>query len=313
MCRFERLICKKQLYIGFSLFILALVPRVVSLRVFLTPDEPNWMYRSIAFVMAILDGDFGATIHEGTPGGLPTQWVGTVSILGRYVIHRLGLVPFSASVAGGTTLPGYLEWLQGEPQNLLDILVAVRLSVAVVTSLGVLGIYMLVSKLFDTKTAILSALLLTMDPFYLAHSRVFHTDAVTSVFMILSALSLMLCFRERYICSPFKFPFLWRYAVLSGVFAGLALSGKSSALTAILFMGLSAILVYLFEVWQLREINPKTLSWFVIVLGLGMLTSAATFFLLWSSWLGKDTGSSFSEGLQMTLARGFIHWFFFSG
>jgi 4-amino-4-deoxy-L-arabinose transferase-like glycosyltransferase len=249
------------------------------------------MYRSIAFVMAILDGDFGATIHEGTPGGLPTQWVGTVSILGRYVIHRLGLVPFSASVAGGTTLPGYLEWLQGEPQNLLDILVAVRLSVAVVTSLGVLGIYMLVSKLFDTKTAILSALLLTMDPFYLAHSRVFHTDAVTSVFMILSALSLMLCFRERYICSPFKFPFLWRYAVLSGVFAGLALSRKSSALTAILFMGLSATLVYLFEVWQLREINPKTLSWFVIVLGLGVLTSAATFFLLWPAMWVDPVGT----------------------
>jgi len=291
MRRFERIVCRKQLYIGFGLFILALVPRVVSLRVFLTPDEPNWMYRSIAFVMAILDGDFGATIHEGTPGGLPTQWVGTASILGRYVIHRLGLVPFSASVAGGTTLPGYLEWLQGEPQNLLDILVAVRLSVAVVTSLGVLGIYMLVSKLFDTKTAILSALLLTMDPFYLAHSRVFHTDAVTSVFMILSALSLMLCFRERYICSPFKFPFLWRYAVLSGVFAGLALSGKSSALTAILFMGLSAILVYLFEVWQLREINPKTLSWFAIVLGLGMLTSAATFFLLWPAMWVDPVGT----------------------
>jgi len=260
MCRFERLICKKQLYIGFSLFLLALVPRVVSLQVFLTPDEPNWMYRSIAFVMAILDGDFGATIHEGTPGGLPTQWVG-------------------------------LEWLQGEPQNLLDILVAVRLSVAVVTSLGVLGIYMLVSKLFDTKTAILSALLLAMDPFYLAHSRVFHTDAITSVFMILSALSLMLCFRERYICSPFKFPFLWRYAVLSGVFAGLALSGKSSALVAILFMGLSAILVYLFEVWQLREINPKTLSWFVIVLGLGILTSAATFFLLWPAMWVDPVGT----------------------
>ena len=287
MYHFERIICKKQAYIGFSLFFLALVPRVVGLRVFLTPDEPNWIYRSVAFCTAIVDGDFGATIHGGTPGGIPTQWFGTMSIFVRYVIHRLGLVPFPASiVAGGTSLLGYLEWLQGEPQNLLDILVAVRLSVALVTSLGVLGVYILASKLFDAKMAMLSALLLTMDPFYLAHSRVFHTDAVTSVFMILSALSFMLCFRERYICSPSKSTFLWRYAVLSGVFAGLALSGKSSALTAILFMGLSALLIYLFEVWQLRKISSKTLSRFIIVLGLGILTSAATFFLLWPAmWL----------------------------
>ncbi len=292
MCRFERIICKKQAYIGFSLFLLALVPRVASLQVFLTPDEPNWMYRSVAFVMAILNGDLWATIHEGTPGGIPTQWVGAMSIWGRYVIHRLSLVPFPASaVAGGTSLSGYLEWLQGEPQNLLDILVAVRLSVAVVTSLGVLGIYILVSKLFDVKTAILSALLLTMDPFYLAHSRVFHTDAVTSVFMILSVLSFTLCFRERCICSPFKFTFSWRYAVLSGIFAGLALGGKSSALAVILFMGLSAILIYVFEIWILRRLDSKTLSWSVIVLGLGILISAATFFLLWPAMWADPVGT----------------------
>ncbi|MDH5781980.1 MAG: glycosyltransferase family 39 protein, partial [Dehalococcoidia bacterium] len=261
----------------------------MSLWVFLTPDEPNWMYRSIAFIIAILNGDFGATIHEGTPGGTPTQWVGAMSILSRYVIHHLGLVLFPTSIVGGTSLPGYLEWLQGEPQNLLDILVAVRLSVAVVTSLGVLGIYILAGKLFDAKTAMLSALLLIMDPFYLAHSRVFHTDAITSVFMILSALSFMLCFRERRTCS--KFPFLWHYAVLSGIFAGLALSGKSSALTAILFMGLSAVLIYLCEVWQLRKIDPKTLSWFVIALGLGILTSAATFFLLWPAMWVDPVGT----------------------
>ena len=282
MCRSEKINYRRQTYIGLGLFLLALVPRVASLRVFLTPDEPNWMYRSIAFAIAILDGDLGATIHEGTPGGLPTQWLGTISILGRYVIHRLDLVPFPVSaLASGTSLPAYLEWLQGDPQNLLDILVAVRLSVAVVTSLGIVGIYILASKLFDTKTAVLSALLLTMDPFYLAHSRVFHTDGVTSVFMILSALSFMLCFRKRCIGSPFKFPFLWRYALLSGVFAGLALSGKTSALTSVLFMGLSAALIYLFEIWQLRDINPKTLFWFVIVLGLGVLISIATFVLLW--------------------------------
>jgi 4-amino-4-deoxy-L-arabinose transferase-like glycosyltransferase len=293
MGHFERIIRKKQAYIGFSLFLVALVPRVVGLRVFLTPDEPNWMYRSIAFSIAILNGDLGATIHEGTPGGIPTQWLGAISILSCYVIHRLDLVPFPASTVagGGTSLLGYLEWLQGEPQNLLDILVAVRLSVALVTSLGVLGIYILARKLFHTKTAILSALLLTMDPFYLAHSRVFHTDAVTSVFMILSVLSFMFCFRERCMCSPFKFTFSWRYAVLSGIFAGLALSGKSIALVTILFMGLSAILIYLFGIWQLSKINPKTLSRLVIVLGLGMLISAATFFLLWPAMWVDPVGT----------------------
>jgi 4-amino-4-deoxy-L-arabinose transferase-like glycosyltransferase len=248
------------------------------------------MYRSIAFFTAILDGDLGATIHEGTPGGIPTQWIGAISILGRYVIHRSGLVPFPASaMASGFSLPAYLEWLQSEPQNLLDILVAVRLSVAVVTSLGIWGIYILVSKLFGAKTATLSALLLTMDPFYLAHSRVFHTDAITSVFMILSASSFMLSCRER--CLGSRFPFPWHYAVLSGIFAGLALSGKSSALSAVLFMGLSAVLIYLFEVWQFKKINPKILFRFAIFLGLGLLTSAATFFLLWPAMWVDPAGT----------------------
>jgi len=109
----------------------------------------------------------------------------------------------------------------------LDVLAAVRLPTVVLVSLAVVGIYLLLRRLFDDKIALLSAALVALDPFYLAYSRLLHHDALATTFITLSLLSLMV-YLERGRSRG--------YLLLSGLTAGLAFLSKASSLFLIPFM-----------------------------------------------------------------------------
>jgi hypothetical protein len=47
------------------LFILALLPRLLALDSFLTPDEYRWLGRSRDFLTAVLSKDWAATLQTG--------------------------------------------------------------------------------------------------------------------------------------------------------------------------------------------------------------------------------------------------------
>ena len=50
------------------LFGVALVPRVLALDVFLTPDEYRWLGRSRGFLAGLISGDWPATLQRGVAG-----------------------------------------------------------------------------------------------------------------------------------------------------------------------------------------------------------------------------------------------------
>ncbi|MFB0546901.1 MAG: ArnT family glycosyltransferase, partial [Anaerolineae bacterium] len=221
---------------GLALFLLALIPRALNLGLFLVPDEPRWMNRSIDFLRAILERDWGATSHAvapgmATPGGVPTKWAGSVGILIGYLGHRLGFGPsMDPPPTAGVNIEGFLTWLEARPQNLLDILVSVRLPIVLLTSLGVVMVYILARKLFNDKVAWLGAALLALDPFYLAHSRVLHTDALAALFMTLSVLSFIVYLDAERHPGLFGISLLPWPVLFSGVMSGLAFTTKSGTL-----------------------------------------------------------------------------------
>ena len=94
----------------------------------------------------------------------------------------------------------------------LDLLPYLRLPTGIITSVGIGGIYYLLSRLFSQRVALVAGLLLALDPMYLAHSRILYHDGLVTTFMTLSALALLL--------------YIWRSKqwalLLSGVCAGLA-------------------------------------------------------------------------------------------
>ena len=82
------------------LFISALLPRLCSIDRYITPDELNWVYRSVQFREALLDGRWGDTLNAGHPG-VTTTWLGALGISTQLAI-RPGM-----STSGSPIWPGY--------------------------------------------------------------------------------------------------------------------------------------------------------------------------------------------------------------
>jgi 4-amino-4-deoxy-L-arabinose transferase-like glycosyltransferase len=265
---------KENIAVGFFLFLVAFLPRVFGLNVFTTPDEYLWIERSGLFLEALLRADWAATFQVGHPG-LTTRWTGVLGILATY-LPRLQMASGqwlidsqpSASLRAGP----FQDLLADMSAHLPEVLAATRYPTAILTSVGVVGLYFLVRLLFGKRAALLSAVIMALEPFYLALSRVIHHDALSTTFMALSLLSFMVHLRKHR-------PFL--YLVLSGLTAGLAFLSKSPSLFLVPFTLLLSLGAY----WA-RKRRPWSLDWRrVAELGrdwaIGGLVAALVFVLLW--------------------------------
>ncbi len=204
-------------YLSLALiFALALLLRLAPGGRYVTPDEPAWVQRSIHFRQALVAGDLSALPETGHPG-VTTMWLGSLGVQ----IH-CWLDPDAATT--------HLNWLDGlaglSPENdaafgrLAFFLPAGRVLVALVTSLGVLGVLALSARLWGHRTAWVAALLLALDPFLIGHSGLLHVDGLLTTATTLSILALLLA-----VCPDQPAPYRW--AVLSGLLAGLAALTKT--------------------------------------------------------------------------------------
>jgi len=99
-----------------------------------------------------------------------------------------------------------------------------RVGVALFTWLCIAAIYLVVRLVWGREIAMLSLALLALDPFYLAHSRFLHLDAVLTGLMTLSVLSL-LASRQRPKGNRWQMLLL----LISGATGGMAIVQKSPA------------------------------------------------------------------------------------
>jgi hypothetical protein len=184
---------KENILVGFFLFLVAFLPRAFGLNVFITPDEYLWIERSGEFLAALLRADWAATFQVGHPG-LTTRWTGVLGILATY-LPRLQRASGQWLVDGhpstGLRAGPFQDLLADMSAHLPEVLAATRYPTAILTSMGVVGLYFLVRPLFGQRAALLSAVLMALEPFYLALSRIIHHDALSTTFMALSLLSFL--------------------------------------------------------------------------------------------------------------------------
>jgi len=173
------------------IFLLAFIPRAVGLGTGLTVDEPLWLRRAPEFIDAVLKGNFSGTYIVIHPG-VTVMWISGVFM-------KLFLQP-------GMDFPQHLA--------------VARFPVVLTTSLGIVLMFFLLRGLVSEKTATLASVLIALDPFYLAHSRFIHVDALVTTFMAVSLLSFLVWVRQ-----PQKSVFL----VTAGGFLGFALLTKQPA------------------------------------------------------------------------------------
>ena len=210
----------------------SLTLRLASLHSFLTIDEQLWALRARRFAEALRMGNLADTYQTHHPG-VVTMWLGAASI-------ALGIAD------GGNDLAG--------------IVFGARWLAALVNWAGLGLMCLLIARLFDRRVALVAALLISLDPFYLAHSRLLHLDALLTTFTTLSLLALLLHLR-----SPR--PKL-RWLLLSALCTALALLSKSPGL---LLLPFGALLIAAWGLWQRQPLHTgwRLLLWaFVVVLAI---------------------------------------------
>lgn len=248
------------LLLSLAIFILALLPRLVGLGRFAFPDEETWLERSLLFITGLARGDLMATWQNNHPGVVPMWGFGTALSLRAAVTGQLDQL-----VALSKTLP---------PAEVPALLSTAALFTALVTALGVVGVYLLTRRLLGNGVALLAALLVALDPFFLTHSRIVHLDGILAALMICSALAFLnfLVWRSR------------RFLIGSAVLWGLALLTKSPALFLIPFALLIAGLSYLLDTgWQIDGGELRRLA---LAFAVWLFVGWAVFLLLWpAAWL----------------------------
>jgi 4-amino-4-deoxy-L-arabinose transferase-like glycosyltransferase len=214
----------------------ALAARLPALGKFLTPDEFLWVDRSRNFLAGLLNPGFvcesllqhtgpgqaeglACTLRTGHPG-VTTMWTGSLGILLRYLADGLPGSLFDYTVALST--------------NPLDVrlIVPERLPSVVFIGLAVALMAWLIGRLFrDVRVGLVGGLLIALDPFHIALSRVIHHDALAATFVTLALLTALLYWTRH--------QSRW-WLVASGICGGLAFLSKSSSLILNVFILLVA-------------------------------------------------------------------------
>jgi hypothetical protein len=266
------------------LFLAGLLPRLVALATFLTPDEYRWLGRSRNFLAGIVSGDWAATLQTGHPG-VTTMWTGSLGILYNY---------WTRSPAAPDDLLAFVEQVSAEPLDVAYI-APMRLPTVLLMALLVVAFYVLVSHLFgDRRVGATAALLLALSPFHIALSRVLHHDALATAFMTLSLLPLL-----GYWLKGWSGPWL----VLSAVAAGLSFLSKSSAM---FLMPFCALLGLFWAGRRWRRGDWHGWSDFRRLVVVGLLWGAVawlTVFLLWPAmWVNPLEALESMFGLSLQYA-----------
>ncbi len=278
------------------LFVVALLPRLVAMGQYITPDELNWVHRSVLFHHALGQGRWAETLTTGHPGVI-TTWLGALGIQ-----IQLCLRPSDSAAYEWIT---HLAWLAPEntaafPQ-LATFLSAGRMAVAVMNSLGLVFIFWLARKLMGFWLAAGFVFLLALDPFVAGLSGLLHVDGLMTTFTTISLLALAVVFTGGEKGD-------WWLTAVSGAAAGCAILTKSAALSLLPFVALAFGVGLI--VWRSRwqKLVRLGLVWLVAMMGVQFLLLPA----LWAAPVGTyETiiGTIFHE-TEEVLPRTFFMGFY---
>jgi hypothetical protein len=173
---------------------------------------------------------------------------------------------------------------------------------AVLSSIFVVVFFVLTRRLLDNRVAIVAALLLALGPFHIALSRVLHTDAIITTFMVLSVLAVI-----GYWFKGWR----WYWLIISGFLAGLAFLTKPVGW----FLLPNFAMLWLFSLvyhWQMAKVEKFSLLQKPIQDGLlWCITLIATQFLLFpASWVSplEIFGNIFGASSDLAF-EGHLHFF----
>ncbi|MEX1997143.1 MAG: DUF6212 domain-containing protein [Candidatus Andersenbacteria bacterium] len=192
------------------LLVVAGLPRLLDLGLFLTADEKNWIGRSYEFIQAFKDFRFNDMLQTTHPGVTALWLIGGAVMIKMFFVG----VPFSFA-------------------SLIYFVTAAQFSVALVITFLIAVTYILLRRLLGNRSvALLGTLMIALDPFLIGYSRVAHVDALLAHFLFAAVLATII-YRQSH--------FARRFLVISAVLTGLAVLTKAPAVFMVPFFWLAVI------------------------------------------------------------------------
>ncbi len=179
-------------------------------------DVWKWKSRTYDFGSGIFSLNFDKTLQKYHPG-VTLMWLGTAGVKINSFYHKVILgAPAEDNLIG----------------NVFTLHTIQKTVIVVFLGLMMFLIYNQLKQLFGNRYALIAVTLMSLEPLYVALTRVMHLEGLMSTFMILSFIFLYRFFVD----------YRSRYLAWSAVFAALAILTKTSALFLIPF---SALLVFI--------------------------------------------------------------------
>jgi hypothetical protein len=176
-----RYLSRKRIHevsIWIILIVLTFVPRIADLGLFLGHDEKMRNRQSLESFLAIVEGRWG-DVYSSNFGGTNLTWART----GAKVIHFLWLRLQGVTVE----LPDMVNYgPEFDP-----------LPGAVFNGLLLLAVFWFARKAFGQSIALVTTIILALDPYLLSESRILRTEAAYATFITLALISLAGYVRTR--------------------------------------------------------------------------------------------------------------------
>ncbi len=249
-----------------GLVLLVALPRLTTLNQYLIVDEADRWRWAKDFVYALSRGDLAGTrIGDGYPGIVPV-WAESIWIF---------LEAVRRSLVEGRWIGEIGLYLIFHEWDRSTYLFQQRLPIVLLNIALVLAIIWAVWRLFGARVALVSSVLIALDPFYLSDSRVNRAEAVITGLMTLSILALVFYHRRRHL----------RYVLLSGLFGGLSFLTKIQALALLPAIALIGLFIFGSKKYEVRNKGKVPYSLLPTPYSLLIWSAAAalTWFFLWPS------------------------------
>lgn len=255
---------------GVLLSLVYLVPRLIGIDRLVTSDETLWLGRSANFYTAFVHRDWANTYQFVHPGVM-TMWAGAIGYFTALPDYPL-IHPGQYRTTPLIHIP-----IREQAQDPLFVLIVARIVKLLFQLVFYLVAIRFVQRIFGTRTAIATALLLSFEPFLIAHDRLLHIDGL---FAIASFAAVLCIARAGQLRDSFP---LW---VLAGVLSAMAWLTRSTGIVLVPVAGLAALLPMLGEHGITRSLaGRRAVRYMALRLAVfgtsALVTTVALFPALW--------------------------------
>ena len=207
-------------------FLLILIPRIKSLGLVATTDEPVWLHRSHVFSKAVANVRFEETFRTSHPG-VTLMWIGDIAVLVDKLLIRINRYATPTSKTGE---PAWGMESQGREYGAYYLKLE-QSGVAIVTSFILfLACFWFAQTLSSYWFLVISSIMVAFDPFLVGLCRIVHLDGLLAAFCIASCAALSRHFSYSRKAAKDNIGSRATWIFVSGALAGLALLTKSAAL-----------------------------------------------------------------------------------